>query len=651
MTGRGGATDVDPLASPLDLHAVPCAVPGGADDGSALGTSGRLLASPAAMTMNRSASCTVFLLAALVSEAPLCAQAERENAFGTVQRADGSPWSGARVILRSRPVALLELGAVDTIETATDERGRFRAGLLPWRSYTAWACGDADANGRYAATNVVQGVVARSPVQLTEGKTARWSGTLAIEGLERWKDLAPFRFLLASKVQHEPEQGGVVGERGEIAIPKVPGDRARLELLGRGDVPIHAQELELAALPRVVQVPEPSERPFAVLTQDGNPVGAARYVATWRGRAFEVGRLDGEGKGVLRLPATCSDADYRLLSAGSAPAILIREDGDAAWSGKLVHGSRRRGRLMIRDGVPAANWPLWLNSGSYNITKKSHFVGSFDLLLHTDAQGRFATPDAVYAVTLWTVPAEADRDKLPEAWRGGVHPLLCVAHHAAQDGKDVDLGDLVLADRLWLAELCVTHADGRPAIGAQVGFGPARGGVQPTDVWTDRKGQARVLLPIEDLTLVATCDDAWGVQGFTVEGKGPGSLPLAVRLCEPRYLSGRLMDVTAPGARIRLWAEHVKPAVMNESGLEGARGENLQLLPGDKFEPYSLQNLINGGLNRFEVRTDAEGRFRFPIPNATLTFQVGEQIKGSVVRPVQVEHDGKSIEGVELPSR
>ena len=51
------------------------------------------------------------------------------------------------------------------------------------------------------------------------------------------------------------------------------------------------------------------------------------------------------------------------------------------------------------------------------------------------------------------------------------------------------------------------------------------------------------------------------------------------------------------------------------------------------------------------VRSDAEGRFRFPIPNATLTFQVGEQIKGRVVRPVQVEYDGKSIEGVELPSR
>ncbi|HEU4419925.1 MAG TPA: hypothetical protein VFT55_13415 [Planctomycetota bacterium] len=260
--------------------------------------------------MNHPARCTVIVLAAIAFVSSPPAQTERENAFGTVRRADGSAWSGARVILRSRPVALLELGSVDTIETVTDERGRFRAGLLPWRSYTAWACGDADANGRYAATNVAQGVVARAPVQLEEGKTARWSGTLALQGLERWKDLAPFRFLLASKVQHEPEQGGMVSEQGEIVIPKLPGDRARLELLGRGDVPIHAQDLELATLPRAVQVPEPGERQFAVVGEDGNPIGGSRYVATWRGRAFEVGSLDGAGKGVLRMPATSSDADF-----------------------------------------------------------------------------------------------------------------------------------------------------------------------------------------------------------------------------------------------------------------------------------------------------------------------------------------------------
>ena len=342
---------------------------------------------------------------------------------------------------------------------------------------------------------------------------------------------------------------------------------------------------------------------------------------------------------------------YRLLSAGSAPAILIREETEAAWSGKLVAGSPLRGRLLIREGVPAANWPLWLHSGSYNITKKSHFVGGFDLLLRTDAQGYFATPGAMYAVTLWTVPAEADRDKLPEAWRGGVHPLLCVAHHATHDGNAVDLGDLVLADILWLAELRVTHADGRPAIGAQIGFGPVRGGVQPTDVWTDRKGQARVLLPIEDLALVATCDDAWAVQRFTVEGKGPGSLALALRLGEPRHLSGRLLDGSGPGARIIAWADHGRRAALNEACLEEVGNESLRLRPLDGFEANTLQNLIINGLNRFDVRTDAEGRFRLSIPNATLTFQVGEQIKGRVVRPVQVECNGGSIEGVELRSR
>src|SRR5688572_18617013 len=76
---------------------------------------------------------------------------DRIGAFGMVRNRDGAPWAGAHVILRSRPIADLEVPPVDTIEVVTDDQGRFRVAVLPARSYSAWAHGDPERDGSYRA--------------------------------------------------------------------------------------------------------------------------------------------------------------------------------------------------------------------------------------------------------------------------------------------------------------------------------------------------------------------------------------------------------------------------------------------------------------------------------------------------------------------
>lgn len=129
-------------------------------------------------------------LAVLVVSALVPAQ-ERVRILGSASGRDG-PWTGARVVLHSK-ATLPGLGEPDTIETRAGKNGRFRAHILPGRSYSAWA---RHADDAHRQTEIARHVVAGSLVRLQE-TSEKFFARLRLEavGLDNWRGQVELRFI------------------------------------------------------------------------------------------------------------------------------------------------------------------------------------------------------------------------------------------------------------------------------------------------------------------------------------------------------------------------------------------------------------------------------------------------------------------------
>lgn len=597
-------------------------------------------------------------LVVLVAGSPLAAQpAERETVFGEVRTLDREPWGAATVVLRSRPVPHLDLGELDTVVTTTDGRGRFRAHVLPWREYTVWCRSEPDASGAYRATDPAEHVTARSGVALREAKQARRAGRVLLDGLEPWKHRAPFSYRLASAVEHEPEARGDVDADGCVRVPPMPGASARLEILGRGEFPICAVALSLDALPERASIPAPVRVRIEVTAGSEAAFPGGTYHIAWRGRLPQVAVIDPSGKAEVEVAAGAKSWEYVLVAHGLAPGLPGPSPMGTAgpWVGQMVAGAKLRGRLLIARGIPAAGFELWVRDGRYTIRPDTHAVGVFDRVVTTDAEGRFAITASHCASLCALIPAAA-LAKLPQAWRGGgVHPLAWLGEFA--DDGDVDIGDLVLTESLWLAHVKLGTPDGAPVIGGCLTFESSTGGgIGRPVVRTDRRGEARLLLPKNDLAVIAWHDDAWCVQRARAHGGSGDVVDWRMQLAPPRFLDGTVRDVAGQvvaNQRVLLWLDHQQPAELLEPVPPAVVQGTFRLEFLDRFEANRLQNLVIGELMRRQVHTDASGRFRFSLPHVACTLRLGPHEFGRAPnvprdKEVVVPFTGTTVEGIEV---
>lgn len=576
---------------------------------------------------------------------------ERQLVFGEVRTITGAPWVGARVVLRSRLFPALDDagGAADRIDIVSDERGRFRAGVLPGRTYTVWASGPSGADDSFRTTGVRENVLPHAAVVLRELRRLRRAGSLHWKGLEAWKKYGPFKCRIAPRVDHVPEVVVAIGADASMAVPPLPGDKARIELYGQNDRPIWTVEQPLDPWPATLELPPPQAVVLRPKLRD-QPWPGGRFVATWRGRVWPVANVPEIRGATVELPAGARPWDYRLLVRGMAPAILGPTGEPGEWTGRLVAGSTLTGQLCIRREVPAAGWQLVVRHGSYTIQPGTSWVGSFDEVLVTDERGRFALPPTA-GPTVWAVLRDSDRARWPEAWRGGVQSAVWLPPDSLPKG-DADL-TIVLDRELFVADLRVLRSDGAPAMGAHLTFASGPPGPPPrTTIVTDRGGRARVLLPRGDLAVVARNGDEWRILRLLTEGTTERAVPLVLELEPPMYVAGVLENTAgrpAPQVRINLWP-HLEPPRLELLGdpppvvSQGAFTIEHTL----DFDANRLRNLVVGELNRQPIVTSDDGRFRCAMPRLTGSLQAHGYPDARVMLGDPFDLDGQDIDDVRL---
>ncbi|MFQ5504025.1 MAG: carboxypeptidase-like regulatory domain-containing protein, partial [Planctomycetota bacterium] len=322
------------------------------------------------------AICSLPLVAGTPQEKTL----RRERLVGRIRDLAQQPWPGARVFLMSRPVPGLDrVGDADEVETKTDGRGRFRAMLLPGRSYTAWAAGAAE-TGRYRRTRTVENVHAGRPVRLEEADEAGIRSRCRISGREAWGEGLRFELVVDTENRHvlavKPDA------RGELEFPMLPEGRLFLEMYGSEGIPLFGTELSGSIETREIPLPTPCSVLVRVLDRGGRAVaGANIYRQTRQGRVWQriaVSGADGfasillpgarsSGDGTVRVRAALradspahalgriatsvglqTHRDLSKLRASRQPDITLR-----LWPGLSV-----KGRILVDESRPAAGLPL-----------------------------------------------------------------------------------------------------------------------------------------------------------------------------------------------------------------------------------------------------------------------------------------------------
>lgn len=612
-------------------------------------------------------------------------QRPRAKAFGIVRAIDGRPWPGATVHLLSRTVPSTEgAGGVDEVVVRSDARGRFRANVLTGRPYTVWARGE-PREGRYPVTNVVENVFPSVPVVL-RGKSLVPVLRLAVLGLDAWREGGPLRCRLVAETANVVVRELALDEHGVGVAPPLPLDTVVLEVLGAGDFPVAIRKLTLAGEPGStvsVSVPHPIEIGFLardVATEKG--LAGATLHRQVRGRLLPLGRTEQDGYARLTVPAD-------LLTPPVVRELIVRRSGfgpggvrrgperkrNGSWPpirGRakvdvythLAAGKDARARFLLGPDRPAAALPLLIAGWGTHFEEQSRrFSCTYNDVLHTDEQGRVTIPGAfaTYPVVVHAVLTERHVAALPESWRQRLHPV--VYHVLLPDGsareRTIDLLQLCPVD------VAVTAADGAPAAHAVVTVmlaGAGHTSFLPNDrreVVADRAGRLRVLLPPGDeRALSLRHGDSWTVGRLTVRRVAGDERPaqLRVRLREPRFVAGRVVDARdrpIAGVNLRIYPYYIGKLSFPEE--EPApddttwKGRNAAVLGALRDPRWFYAFASRMGLNR-QVRTDAQGRFRFVVPAAPMTYRIyGTHGRHRIDLQIQVEDGPLPDLRVEVP--
>jgi hypothetical protein len=595
-----------------------------------------------------------WCLPCLVAQDPPATSAEvRGFAVGEVRDAKGRPWTAAQVVLLSRPLGHdANVGEVDRVVVAVDERGRFRASILRGRPYTAWAWGEPVPAGRPASA-VCENVFAQQPIVLKQERDLP-ARTLALDHLDRWPD-ATFRIRVVDEVAnrdvHEVEL-----KDGRCSLPWLVGARAAVELFAvRGNTwcPLSRTELsrnDLAAAAGDLRLEVPEcERItcFARSAGDDTPLAGARVYRCLGGAFHLAGTTDAAGTLEIDVAAgsvpgidtlvEMDDCQMGLfasiehvagmrnakLPAGARPHdLLCRADSCRAFYARFrgFDGSPLAGAEILQLGT-AGNRPSQ-STGSFGQWIRSRRAGDDGLIALNSTPG-WAQPDAHLLLR------ERDQAALPAAWRPALSPVVFGPLSSATGRGSKEDPWVVDFTQLCPIELSFTGPGGTPAANVEVvlttleqgdvAYWPRRGG---RGAIADERGRVRLLVPARKrLGLCAIAGMSMIIRAFetTPGDRTSGPATATFELPAPTGIRGRLLDKNGQPAAERVvfasfdpdkapvkWEYPTDPP----SHLAGVRGNALRVLvPDEQFEMRRLVWMIGQ-----QVGTDAGGRFALPLP-------------------------------------
>ncbi|MCB9917197.1 MAG: hypothetical protein H6832_02180 [Planctomycetes bacterium] len=176
-------------------------------------------------------------LAVLAAVVPLretrAAEQARSEFRGRCQLGDGTPWAGAKVVLISNVWGRVETDAqlpsdVDEVRVTSDERGVYRAELLPGRLYSAWAVDET----RRLSSAVLEDVCAglRSRDALVGQPDARETVCRVVVPARLASDVLTFRCVPLIRNFRSID---LSYEDGRLHLPILPRCRCRVECESR----------------------------------------------------------------------------------------------------------------------------------------------------------------------------------------------------------------------------------------------------------------------------------------------------------------------------------------------------------------------------------------------------------------------------------
>lgn len=606
-------------------------------------------------------------LAVLLAALPIpCAQQPagpaadiRGRAFGLVRDREGKPWASAQVTLLSRPLPSIEqVGSEDRIEVVTDDRGRFRANVLPNRPYSVWAIqstGDV-----YRHTDIAENVFPNVAVILEEAGDPRPTVRLTVQGMEAWENAGPLRFQVVGSAINRTIEELSLDNNGELLIPPLAGPSNMIEVYSAGGQPLLEHLVSLRATDtRALSIPPPFPILVEVKDKAGTkPLAGTRILQRVRQGWAVVAETGADGIAVLNLPLERAEDGraiwvHRVLMAeaddyspGSLitvkmdlgrdkdPAILRAAGQVDAYAG-LELAPMLRGRVLLASGVPAAHTDLVVYGRYASFREGSSTAGPLIQFSKTDGEGRFATPSPV-TTDGFRLCAVLNEVQLIELFGHGQqipHPLALLAHDSQRVSPGGTLGELRI-DRLCPLDITVTHEDRTPAPHAVLAYAEHLDrnsqDLPPCNFVADRHGRQRILIPTTDELLVGALHEGAGqVLSTELTANGGLEMPLTldVVLRPPQKIQGRVFISTGdplPGAEISCFPSYLsRPSTrtVRANVRPPAAGTNTLRIVGDnQWEAnWALTSQL---LLLMTANSDENGDFFLSVPSNLLQYYV-----------------------------
>ena len=558
-----------------------------------------------------------------------------------VQRADGSPWVGAKVHARSWLLSKLALGKVDVLEAVSDARGRARISVLPGRDYCVWA------------SEIVDGKQYVS--QLHTGLRGSQRATL------RSRRAYPTRSIELSASSIEELGGALSWSIGPASEPRLK-TQLELDADGRAAVPLVPWPIEVRlrdakGRDRVrVRVDEPEQLPARIaiprlpqlICKVGDFAGKevvplARIHQVVDGAWLVIGRSNDDGlalcrpfveyllekktfkisgKLLSRAKGWC-DATKRVSSLPEAArdldALLKQKSADLEI--RCGQGRRVRGRLMWKADEPVSGMQLLLRTSiASGQNSWSHIREPF--LLETDREGRFVLRgfEKSCGWRLFAMPSPADLNRLG---RSPEYPwLLPLWIHAGDKPANEILGDVVIGKQTTILDVEVVSADGMPARFPRFVLGERQrhpgGGIGVYSLRISRgsrHGRSRLMLPKTDkLRLGVGAAGASAVVDLDLADYEGGQM--RITLPETKTVTGVVVDQRGRAvANARVWAN-----------ISSAKKAGRARTPG---RIVADANFARQSIERFDLRSDEQGRFTFAVARGTQLRVGASHGKGS----------------------
>ena len=516
----------------------------------------------------------------------------------SVQQADGSPWAAAEVLFVSRAIATdPELKGAAVVRARTNDRGVARARLQKGRAWSCWAQGEGQQDDTYRTSEVLEGVRAGDVLRLKATGPAQKQYHVHLQGLDAWKQLAPFsvRVISTGPVNVHWQTVGL-DEQDAFRMPRMPGPVCFVQVFGKDLYPIHQEPVPIDAGTWA------RARKYRIGLQDKHALQgldpgaeAKSYVVPIPPPAMaRVLVTDPAGKGLVgkgiadatlfRDPLQARAPWYRIAKTNATGhatfpiAVYRRKDGSGyalhldllarakehadTWEPKeglefdkaggtpeltlvMAPGHTGRGTLLLTEGQPLEDQELILFS-SVQRGNNGGQIGIGPYRFGTDKQGRFRLRGRS-GNYVWRLCTQLSPRQIGRLGLTGKYPIAPLVWLASLDGKTETEVALRL-DRFVPVDLQILGRDGSPDPDARIWLGEVEKGSKaphyPLRYRPNRLGRLRILLAPGSSVLVYVR----GLRGAALqEIQVPKTArrtgwPLEISLAQSRVLRGRVLD-------------------------------------------------------------------------------------------------------------